>query len=232
MQHPGFASELKFALTTEAANAVREWARRELVRDPYAVDIDGDGYRTTSLYFETQNFDVFFRRGSHGRAKFRIRRYNGGPVLFLERKLKRGGVVIKRRTEIMPSDLRYMTGGEDWQGRWFEGRIFHRKLKPVCQIDYQRTARVGMASTGPVRLTLDRKITALPISTIDFTNEPGIEVLPGQEVLELKYRVHVPPLFKDLIEELNLQPRAISKYRMAVEALGLARETQKVAVNV
>jgi hypothetical protein len=45
MQHPGFASELKFKLTTDSANHVREWARRELVPDPYAVDIDGDGYR-------------------------------------------------------------------------------------------------------------------------------------------------------------------------------------------
>src|SRR5688572_9002893 len=79
MQPAGnFATELKFALDTEGAAAVREWARTELVPDPHAADAEGDGYHTTSLYFDTEDLDVFFRRGSHGRAKYRIRRYNDG----------------------------------------------------------------------------------------------------------------------------------------------------------
>ena len=53
------------------------------------------------------------------------------------------------------------------------------------------------------------------------------EILPGQEVLELKYRVHVPPLFKRLIEKFNLEPRAISKYRMGMEALGLVGDSDQ-----
>ena len=231
MQHAGFASELKFKLTTEVANQVREWARRELVADPYAVDIDGDGYSTTSIYFETDDFDVFFRRGSQGRAKFRIRRYNNGPVVFLERKLKRSGVVIKRRSEALPAELERVATDDDWQGRWFARRLANRDLKPVCQIEYRRMARVGMVPSGPVRLTLDRHISAVPLRNIAFTSDPGVEIMPGEEVLELKYRVYVPPLFKQLIEDLNLEPRPISKYRMAIEALGLAGDPQKVVVH-
>ncbi|HET9943960.1 MAG TPA: VTC domain-containing protein, partial [Terriglobia bacterium] len=111
-------------------------------------------------------------------------------------------------------------------------RLSHRQLKPVCQIEYQRTARMGMSSTGPVRLTIDRHIVATSISSVAFTSNPGVDVLPSREVLELKYRVHVPPLFKRLIEKFNLEPRAISKYRMGVAALGLVGDSdEEIVVN-
>ena len=117
MQTAGnFATELKFALNTEMAAAVREWARTELIPDPHAADAEGDGYRTTSLYFDTEDLDVFFRRESNGRAKFRIRRYNDGPVLFVERKLKRAGLVTKRREKAdQPLYPAVERGGNDRQ---------------------------------------------------------------------------------------------------------------------
>ncbi|HET9220733.1 MAG TPA: polyphosphate polymerase domain-containing protein [Terriglobia bacterium] len=228
-----FATELKFELDTDMAASVRDWVRTELVPDPHAADAEGDGYRTTSLYFDTEDLDVFFRRNSNGRAKFRIRRYNNGPVLFVERKLKRGGLVTKRRTEIFVDEVpRVLDADGDWPGRWFARRLSHRQLRPVCQIEYRRTARLGMSSTGPLRLTIDRQIVATPINSVAFASDPGIEVLPGREVLELKYRVHVPPLFKRLIEKFNLEPRAISKYRMSVAALGLVGDSdEEIVVN-
>ena len=231
MQPAGnFAKELKFALDTDTAAAVREWARTELIPDPHAAD-GVDGYRTTSLYFDTKDLDVFFRRQSNGRAKFRIRRYNNEPVLFVERKLKRTGLVAKRRTEIALDEIdRVLDADLDWPGRWFARRLSHRQLRPVCQIEYRRTARLGMSSTGPLRLTIDRDIVATPISAVAFTSHSGVEVLSGRQVLELKYRVHVPPLFKRLIEEFNLVPRAISKYRMGVAALGLVGDSDEAMV--
>jgi hypothetical protein len=45
-------------------------------------------------------------------------------------------------------------------------------------------------------------------------------------VLELKYRQHVPAIFKRLVEEFALEPSRASKYRMGMTALaaaGLAR---------
>ena len=225
-----FANELKFALNPETAAAVREWARTELIPDPHAADGE-DGYRTTSLYFDTEDLDVFYRRKSNGRAKFRIRRYNNASVLFVERKLKRAGLVAKRRTEVSLDEIpRVLDADADWPGRWFARRLSHRQLRPVCQIEYRRTARLGMSSNGPLRLTIDRDIVATPISSVAFTSQSGIEVLSGREVLELKYRVHVPSLFKRLIAEFNLEPRAISKYRMGVAALGLVGDSDEAMV--
>jgi hypothetical protein len=44
----------------------------------------------------------------------------------------------------------------------------------------------------------------------------------GQIILELKYSGVFPRLFKDLVDEFQLTPRPASKYRFAVQTLGLA----------
>src|ERR1044071_4237055 len=93
-----FASEIKFAVNPRLGESIREWARVRLAPDPNASGEGGDGYRITSLYFDTRQFDVFHRRGSYGRSKYRIRRYGSSAVGFLERKLKTRGLVSKRRT--------------------------------------------------------------------------------------------------------------------------------------
>ena len=73
-------------LYTNIRAALREWARAHLAPDHFGSGPHGDGYTTTSLYFETPGFDVYHRRGSYGRSKFRIRRYGEADIVFLERK--------------------------------------------------------------------------------------------------------------------------------------------------
>jgi hypothetical protein len=220
-QDSRFISELKFVLSDKTARDVREWSRVELEPDPHSI---GDSYRTCSLYFDTEDFDMFLRHGSYGRAKFRIRNYNGGSTVFLERKMKENDRVLKRRSEVDLSDLARLSDYEDsWTGGWFARRLQHRRLRPVCQILYLRTAKIGMCSSGPLRLTIDEHVRATPIDRIAFTNEAGVEVLPGQHILELKYHVHVPVLFKCLIEEFRLAPQRVSKYRVSGQMLNFNR---------
>src|SRR5882672_10911494 len=82
------ASEIKFLIEPPRAKEIHDWARAHLKPDPYATDAASDGYRTTSLYFDTKGFDIFHRRGSLGRGKYRIRRYGQGESVFLERKIR------------------------------------------------------------------------------------------------------------------------------------------------
>ena len=44
-------------------------------------------------------------------------------------------------------------------------------------------------------------------------------MLPELLILELKFRSAAPALFKQLVDDLALTPRAASKYRCAVSAL-------------
>src|SRR5688500_2493107 len=100
------ASELKFLITPEVAAGIREWARHKLLPDPYGNGSSRDEYTITSLYFETDLFDVYNRKGSFGRSKFRIRRYGQEDVVYLERKLKTNGLVAKRRSPAVTVEIR------------------------------------------------------------------------------------------------------------------------------
>ena len=210
-------SEAKFPLTATQAAEIRAWARRELSPDPLAqLDVD-DCYRTSSLYFDTAQFDVLCRRGSYGRSKYRVRRYGAASELFLERKMKHRDVVRKWRT-IVPAEAL----GEFADSSWFGRRISARSLSPVCEISYRRLARVGVSELGqPIRLTLDDQLHAARTDCLTFA-EPGMaSPLPRiQAILELKYRQQMPELFARLIAEFRLVRNPVSKYRSAAVALG------------
>ena len=70
-----FATEIKFVVDSDLAGRIREWARAQLAPDPHGAGAAKDEYLTTSVYFDTEQLDVFHRRGSFGRSKYRIRRY-------------------------------------------------------------------------------------------------------------------------------------------------------------
>src|SRR5262245_19132804 len=213
-ENRAFAYEIKFLIPAGRAEAVRNWARKLLDRDPNAEGSGGDTYRITSLYFDTAAFGVFHREGSHGRAKYRIRRYDSASTVFLERKLRARGVVTKRRTMVPATDLRWLAESDpDWRGNWFRRRVDARGMSPTCEITYLRTARVGMTGTGVVRLTIDDDLCASPVAAAAFRPfTSGTPLLVGQSILEMKFRMAMPPMFKEIVGEFQLTPQPISKY--------------------
>ena len=220
------AFELKFLLTESQAHEVETWAGRRLALDPHADAARGNAYRIGSLYLDTPAWDVFHRRGPHKRRKWRLRRYAAAPGLFLERKSKSGDRVSKRRTPIPDADLdrlRQPAPEPSWAGHWFHHRILLRQLRPACRICYDRTAFVGTSLEGPLRLTLDRDIRCAPADGWvmgDF--EEGLSLLREQAILELKFRIALPALFKRLMHEMGLNPSPVSKYRLGIQLWGLA----------
>jgi hypothetical protein len=223
-----FAEEMKFVVARGTGDQIREWARARLSPDPNATSASGDEYRITSIYFDTPQFDVYRRIDSYGRSKYRIRKYGVGEQVFLERKLKTRGLVTKRRSLVPLEQLARLAtthNGARWGGAWYHQRLLLRKLRPVCQIAYNRTARVMMTEHGPIRLTIDENLEAAPSRTVSFESASGLVISPHQFIIEVKFRAMLPPLFKSLIQEFALAPAAISKYRLAVVELGLVPST-------
>jgi hypothetical protein len=219
------AWEIKFLVTPALAEQIRGWSRAHLMPDPNAQGAHGDKYRTTSLYFDTEELDVFRRRGSYGRGKYRIRRYGQGESVFLERKLRTRNQLTKRRSIVGLADLERLICAapqRDWVGGWFHRRLLMRRLSPVCQVSYERTARVAMTQYGPIRLTLDEGLSGQPADGLCFSTAAGRPVCENQVILELKFRYAMPTLFKYLVEEFALNPQSLSKYRLAATALGFA----------
>lgn len=217
------ASEIKFLIDAECGRRIRAWARAQLQPDPHGTGAHGDGYATRTLYFETRESDVLARRGSYSRAKYRVRRYGAGEVAFLERKLRRRNMLVKRRTEVPLPSLARLAGhipSGTWEGAWFERRLRCRGLAPVCQVGYRRTARFTRTDSGVARLTIDEGVAALALSDTHFVDEPGLPLLDGREILEMKFRDALPPVFARLVHEFGLLPQAVSKYRLGMAALG------------
>ena len=77
-------------------------------------------YATSSLYFESDTFDVFHRRGSYRAQQVRIRRYGTtSHIMFLERKFRTDRLLAKRRTIVPISDFDYLVGDRanpEWAG--------------------------------------------------------------------------------------------------------------------
>src|SRR2546430_607072 len=82
-------------------------------------------------------------------------------------------------------------------------------LRADCRISSRRTAFIG-DDCGPVRLTLDRHAACVPQLSwrVDALGD-GLPLLPGQVVLELKYRDALPALFKRLLVEMCLNPGSV-----------------------
>jgi hypothetical protein len=216
------AYEIKFLVDPERARRIRDWARARLEPDPHGSGVRKDEYRIASLYFDTEDFDVFNRRGSFGRAKYRIRRYGSSDVVFLERKMRTSSLLTKHRTRVAIDDLDGLIvndPGTNWTGRWFHRRLLARRLRPACHVSYARMARLGANEFGSFRLTLDDHLRADRSGTLEFAGSPATPVLARQLILELKFRVTMPAVFKNLVEEFRLNPEPVSKYRFSVMAL-------------
>ena len=224
----GFTSEIKFLVGVAVGQQVRQWARARLPADPHGEGEHADEYRVTSLYFDTEAHDVFHRRGSYGRSKYRVRRYRQEPTVFVERKLRTASRLAKRRTMIELAALPSLAEASPVNGdstAWFRRRVALRRLRPVCQVSYLRMARGGQTADGPARLTLDHTLLAAATDAFSFDSPPTQPLLGDEMILELKYRGVVPAVFRQLVDEFALQPRRASKYRSAADALGLVTIT-------
>jgi hypothetical protein len=229
-ENRAFAAEIKFYVPPDRVDALRDWARGRLRPDPYGSGPFGDSYRTNSLYFDTAKFDVFHRRGSYGRSKYRVRRYGGASELFFERKLKTHDQVTKRRSIVDIGDLPRLAADDPkkgWAGHWFHRRVLARDLWVVCQVAYERTALVHANGHGPIRMTLDRNVRAMASTELAFQSLDTEPSLIGENaILELKFYRAVPPVFEEMIDRFSLSACPISKYRIALNHLKLAPDTQ------
>jgi hypothetical protein len=78
-----------------------------------------------------------------------------------------------------------------------------------------------MGPYGPYRLTFDDGIIVRPASALAFQYGDGLPVLTSHTIVEMKFRLELPAVFKHLVETFALQPTSVSKYRLGLDALRL-----------
>lgn len=216
------AFEIKFLIQEDLAQQLLAWSQANLESDPHSDPLLGNGYRVNSLYLDTSQFDVFHRSEGFRQQKFRLRRYGAESTVWFEQKRKRHGLVRKKRVGVNETELPkrlIQPADAEWEGHWYRQRIDERLLKPTCQITYERFAFVKSINGSPARLTIDRKLVAIPTTEWSVPSVPleGTPLLNGTRILELKFRGAMPVLFRDLVERYRLQVTSFSKYRTAIE---------------
>ena len=218
-----FARETKFLIDARLVDDLRAWVREALGRDPHGTGPHGDHYSTTSLYFDTPDFEVYRRHRSYARGKFRIRRYGLLDFIFLERKMRTDRLLAKRRTTVPLEDLQRVgdqAADPSWPGYWFHRRLLLRRLQPLVQISYDRTARLSIVDGEPVRFTMDTNLRVLPMPDRAFLPGTGFPLLEDRAIVEMKYRREMPAVLRRAVEDFKLTPSGVSKYRLGFNALG------------
>ena len=240
------AFEIKFLVEESLVESLIPKVAAQMHLDPHADPITG-GYSVEGIYFETGLRDVYRRTPGYSRKKYRIRRYSEGPVVFLERKSKRNGIVSKRRLQLDSSELttvlkeRYAISDriphvenlDESSGQsettWFYKRLDRLKLRPTLCISYDRVAFLQMENTGPIRLTVDRSIGCCSLNHLHFPCKADYQrILEGKSVIELKFRDIMPNNFREIIEEYKLISQPVSKFRKAMVVTGLAATTDQL----
>ncbi len=222
-QTTAHAYELKFLLPEELARELQNWAAAHLSVDAFADSEQGDSYQTTTLYLDTAALDLFHQAQKFRGRKYRLRRYGQEVIVYLERKRRRGDRVRKRRTSVLEAELALVAAQQQRAGQseeWFCQKVIQHELLPSCCITYERAAFMKLGTTGPMRLTFDRRIRGVRAS--DWSVLPvsdGATILTGEVICEFKFRETLPVLFQQIIEEMQLQPASVSKYRRLMQAI-------------
>jgi hypothetical protein len=150
--------------------------------------------------------------------------------MFLERKFRTERILIKRRTTATLDDFDRLERDPDpdWYGYWFHRRLAVRRLMPLVQVSYVRTARVGTSSRGKVRMTIDFDLRVLPLPDRAFLPGMGLPLLETHNIIELKFCATLPMIFREFIDRFGLRTQQVSKYRAGLALLGLAPDVPAV----
>ncbi|MDP2315971.1 MAG: polyphosphate polymerase domain-containing protein [Pseudomonadota bacterium] len=221
--------EVKYRISPELAEQVREWIARYMEPDAH-----GEGgsarYPVHSLYLDDADWRIYreTRNGNFSRFKLRARTYSFTPnaPVFLEVKSRNGEAMRKSRGEVDRAEaVRILDGGtpRNRGGGAIENFRTHMdryRAYPRAWVTYERFAYVG-GDRGLVRITFDSAIACAPPTR--GLAEPErwypIDDVKGIVVLELKYNGSYPAWVADTIRRFGLERRSMSKYRHAVEVL-------------
>ncbi len=236
--------EFKYILPQTLRQELESELRYFLEFDPYVESRPKHQYFVRSLYFDDPHHSCFFDKvdGLHTRSKFRVRTYTGDPQngtqQFLEIKGRYNNLVLKHRTPLNQTSLITDEYGDRLVSRLlravdpcevrrkFEYDLFRKRLRAVALVDYVRRPYISRFDPE-FRLTFDSELLGTQTKSL-FPNgcaRQARRLLSGYTVMEIKFRRHIPSWFHRLIQAYELQRVSVSKICHAMEALGIAQDS-------
>jgi len=237
--------ELKYWVPEELAPRVVEYAAPYLMLDPHGVKGADRQQWNTSLYLETRGLDLFRAHVDSyaDRYKLRVRAYGDPPsgLAFFEMKRKLDNRCVKTRAAVQLKDVKPLIEGsytslpailsplDRLHLESFLYAVTVTQAAPFVLVRAYRESYCSRDRLEDVRMTLDRRIGYQPISTADLRGAPDAwapingEAQHGrrgpQVLIELKFTGVAPYWMKKLIDHLELERVAYSKYVSSVRAM-------------
>ena len=193
-------------------------------------------YNILSLYYDSPNYDCYYDKidGQGERYKLRLRWYldNQSPSEYahLELKKKHNGSILKERLKVK-KDLvsEFLKGNTGSISHASMGKydmntakkmlyyIEMQQLKPVVYTNYIREA-YECTTEHRLRITFDMKISCQKYGEKEFGSCSKKYIFnPYYMVLEIKGFDCISLWLMNILNEYNLQQKAISKYCMALD---------------
>jgi hypothetical protein len=216
--------EHKRLLGESLAAELQAWTAARCAPDPHA-DASDPCYLVESVYCDSADFAIWRSRGPLRLARYRLRRYNGAAMWFLEEKLRLQERVWKRRAVCTQQGFAALcrSDGVEQGGclPWFADRFRNLSLRPASVICYRRHA---FCTPDGGRITFDRQVAAWPAAAGADPFDAAVPPVPVLEgvVLEVKHRGPAGSLLRELAGRTDVDG-GCSKYGRAVQVLGLAK---------
>lgn len=239
--------ELKYIISERCAQDVRDFARRYLQPDKYALPESNYAYHVRSLYLDSPDF-VLYRATMDGhfkRFKLRIRVYddNHENPAFFEIKHRHDKAIIKERAICKRSSVPRLLAGHRPRvsDLFYNNSDGYEVLQKFCDlrssinasgsivVSYSREAYVSEDGKR-VRVTFDRDLSALKTTdALPLANgDRGFNPRLGGVILELKFTDRFPIWMTEMVEVFNLERSRMPKY---ITCLQVSRTPEFHAMN-
>ncbi len=230
--------ELKYLITEEVAEKVRDFVRCYIALDEFGVGRPNYSYDVHSLYLDSDSLEIYWRtvNGDKNRFKLRLRYYSDNPKspVFFEIKRRMKDVILKQRCGVKHEAVPLLLAGQlpeeshllskDPSNLVAIQRFHHLMMdlsaKPKSHIYYLREAYV--ADNDEVRVTMDRNVFSEPnlTSSIKVKIKKPVHSYAGLVILELKFTNRFPNWFRDLVRMAETMQTGAAKYVSGVGLLG------------
>ena len=213
--------ELKYFIHPAEVEALRIQLRRGMELDSHCRG--GRPYAIRSLYFDDIEDSAYFDKvgGVMHRDKYRIRIYRYSDAeIFLERKRKLGDLIQKSSVQITRRLCEQIMDGDPRGLQTSSSPLLHdvyvqmrtRLLRPAVIVDYEREAYLHPAEN--VRITFDLRLRSGLHSTELFNPDlPTVCPHDGNvEILEVKFDEYLPDHIRALLDGIQADRSAVSKY--------------------
>ena len=218
-----YRHELKFKISNNAAEVLKQKLSLILDKDKYAYYSDGS-YLIKSLYFDDRESSSYYEKmdGVLCRKKYRIRMYNDDDTFIrLEKKMKHNNWTAKEQILISKDIYSKILDGKIDEIENPEGLLLEfindyktKGLIPSVIVEYHRVAFTYPVSE--VRITFDSNIeSSLYNYDLFDTSYPRFDVSEkGKQVLEVKFNEVLPLHIANILNDIPSCREAVSKFAL------------------